>query len=159
MHRVQKAIRPQLGIYTLPITLSFRHQHAEGRQVLILAAQTVAEPGPHTRPVSLLGARLEERDCRVMIDSVGVQGADDAQIIHHLSHMWEQTTHPRTAFSMPGKVNIRAHHRKGWLPRGHPGKPLTATESGRDLLAHHGAQFRPIVKTLKLRYATALKQL
>ena len=53
-----------------------RVQHDERRQVLVRAAEAVAEPGAHARPAGNLAAGLNVGDRRVVVDRLGVHRLD-----------------------------------------------------------------------------------
>ncbi len=57
-----------VGLVAAPL----RDHHDERRQVLVLAPQAIAEPGPQPRPAGLLRAGLDEGDRRVVVDRLGV---------------------------------------------------------------------------------------
>ncbi len=79
----QKAASPVVVEEQLPagFPLVARRHHDERRQVVGLASQAVAEPGPHTGPPGNLRPGHEERDAGSVIDRLGVQAADDADIV------------------------------------------------------------------------------
>ena len=54
------------------VAAALRDHDDERGQVLVLAAQAVAEPGAQARPAGLLAAGLDERDGRVVVDRLGV---------------------------------------------------------------------------------------
>ena len=72
--RRQEAVAPQAREQRLVGVdgARLRNQHDERRQILVLAAQAVADPGAHAGPAGLLAAGLDERDGRIVIDGVGV---------------------------------------------------------------------------------------
>src|SRR6185312_2613647 len=53
----------------------------EGGEVAGLAAQAVAEPGAHAGSAGDLGAGEEEGDAGGVVDGLGVEGADEADVV------------------------------------------------------------------------------
>ena len=58
--------------WSVLLPLRLRDHHDERRQVLVLAAEAVAEPRAQARPAGLLVAGLDEGDRRVVVDRLGV---------------------------------------------------------------------------------------
>ncbi len=56
-------------------------QDAKRGQVLIGRAEAIAQPRPHRRPPGNLRSCLKEGDRRVVVDRLGVNRADDAEIV------------------------------------------------------------------------------
>ena len=74
--------------------VGLRDQHDERRQILVLAAQTVADPRAHARPAGLLAAGLDEGDGRIVIDGVGVDRLDDGDVVDDLGGVRQQFAEP-----------------------------------------------------------------
>src|SRR5438132_8584685 len=74
-------------------------EHSEGRQVLILGAQAIAEPGPKRWPTA------EDRTCVHLADAVGMiqtitpAGADDRKIIDAFGGVREPIRNPEAALT------------------------------------------------------------
>src|SRR3546814_2582461 len=90
-YRIKKAIVPELGIHARSVSFSLGYQYTEGRQVLIFTAQAITEPGAHAGAVALLGPGLEKGNGRVMVNGIGMQGADNADVVHYLRRMGERS--------------------------------------------------------------------
>jgi hypothetical protein len=73
-----------------------REEHDKRRQILVLAAETVAQPRAHTRTAWLLKAGLDERDRRVMVDRFGVHRLDDGDLVDNLRGVGQELADPRT---------------------------------------------------------------
>ena len=97
----QKARSPQpreqrlIGIQRLRL----REHHDERRQIMVLAAQPVADPGAHARTAGLLAAALDERDRRIVIDRVRIHRLDDGNVVHDLGGVRQQFADPGAAIS------------------------------------------------------------
>ena len=85
--RRQEAAAPQPVVERLVgrVAGALRDQHDERGQVLVLAAEAVAEPGADARPAGELGAGLEEGDRRVVVDRLGVHRLDEAELVGDLA--------------------------------------------------------------------------
>src|SRR3546814_9805957 len=105
-YRIKKAIGPELGIHALSVSFSLGDQYTEGRQVLIFTAQAITEPGAHAGAVALLGPGLEKGNGRVMVNGIGMQGADNADVVHYLRRMGEQVADPCPGLSEIGREPV-----------------------------------------------------
>ena len=81
----QEARAPQLR----PHHRQTRAEHDEARQVLVLRAQTVGEPGSHGRAAGELIAGVHHEQRRFVVRAVRVHGADDADIVDALAQIRE----------------------------------------------------------------------
>ena len=79
--RRQKSAAPQPVVERLVVRIAaaLRDHDDERRQVVVLAAQSVGQPGADRRPAGKLEARLEERDGGIVIDRLGVHRLDEAK--------------------------------------------------------------------------------
>ena len=91
---------------------ALRDQHDERRQVLVLAAQAVAEPGADARPAGELGAGLEEGDGRVVVDRLGVHRLDEAEVVGDLRGVRQQLADPRARLAVLGELEERRRDRE-----------------------------------------------
>ena len=137
MRRRQEAAPPQPREDRLARVLAraLRHHRDERRQVLVLAAQAVADPRPHAGVARLLVAGVHVGDRRVVVDRLGVHRLDDAHLVGDRLHVREQVAHPRAVLAAAPARPQRRDDRIRRLAGGHPGEPLVALDRGGDLLA------------------------
>jgi hypothetical protein len=126
-----------------------RQQDDKRRQVLVLAAQPVAEPRPHARSAGLLKPGLDECDSRVVIDRFRVHRLDDRDVVDDLRGVRQQFAHPRARLSVLRERIDRAGHRQQRLPH-RLGNPLPLTNGVRDLRALVLRQRRLVIEGLEL---------
>ena len=69
-------------------TADGRH-HDEAGKLVGLCSQTVEQPGTHARPAADRRAGIHERVSRVVVNRLGLQRADDAQLIGDRAQVWE----------------------------------------------------------------------
>ena len=102
----QKAAAPQAREERLVRIqrLRLREHHHEGRQVVILAAEAVADPRAHAGTPGLLAAALDEGDRRIVIDRVGVHRLDDRDVIHDLRRVRQQLADPRARIARAART-------------------------------------------------------
>ncbi len=88
-----------------------RRDRDEGRQVLALAAQSIADPGPDTGPheVRLTGVQSQQR--LAMCRALGVQRADHAQLVGVPGQLRKQLADPDAAFAVLGELKRRTEQR------------------------------------------------
>ena len=153
----QKTAPPRRGVERLRAA-SFREENDEGGEVLVLRAQAVGEPRADRRTSALLRARLHKHHRRLVVDGLGVGGADDAELVDDLGRVREETAHPRPAPPVLLEINERAHERERRLVRDHAGVALRAPHRVGDLLSVPPRQRRLVVEELELRRPAALEQ-
>ena len=100
---VEEAVAPESSVEWLPALVLGDEDH-ERRQVVIITAESVAEPGSDGRPPGNLRSGLKERDGGIVIDGLSVQGAHEAQLIDDLRRMRQEFADPRAALSVTSKV-------------------------------------------------------
>ena len=130
-----------------------RDQHHERRQILVLAAQPIADPRPHAGPSRLLAAGLDERDRRIVIDRLGVGRLDDGDVVDDLGVMRQQLAEPGAGLAVLREVEERLGDRQRRLARGHAGDALALPDRIRKLGALHASQASACNRTV--RSATA----
>ena len=65
-------------------------QNDKTRQILLLAAEAIAEPRPHTGPPGLLMSRLQICHSGIMIDRFRVHRFDETQVVGHRAQLRQQ---------------------------------------------------------------------
>ena len=69
----------------------------KSRQVLILATQTVEDPGADARAAEVEGARVHLENGAAVVDAVAHHGTDDAELIRQFAHPGEEVAHGNAA--------------------------------------------------------------
>ncbi len=128
--RRQKAAPPEAIVERLIVRVAaaLRDHDDEGRQVLVLAAQAVAQPAADARPARELSAGLEKRDRRIVIDRLGVHRLDEAKVVGHGSGVRQQFADRGPAVAVTGEPELRRGDGEAVLPRGHAGEPLPVAD-------------------------------
>ena len=150
----QKPIAPKARVQRL-VDAVLGNQNHEGRKILIGRTQPVAEPGTETRPTCDLGPGLKEGDGRIMIDGLGVQRTDDAQVVGDLGSPGQQLADPSPRLAVTGEFEDRPRHRQRRLLGRHPGQALPHAHTGRKILAGPLHQLGLVVEGLQLRRTAA----
>ena len=98
----QKAAAPHAGEKRLRHRLRTprRRQHHKGRQVIALAAETIAEPRAKTRKAWHLTSRHDKSARRIVVDRVRVHRLDQSDVIDVFSRVWQQLAHPAPALPL-----------------------------------------------------------
>jgi hypothetical protein len=146
----EKAVAPEARVERLVDAL-LADEHDEPGQVLIDAPEPVTEPRPHARPPGELVAGLEKRDRRVVVDRLGVERFDEAQLVHHLRGPRHQLADGRLAFSVLRELEDRPGERQRRLVARHAGQPLPHANARRQILAVALVEQRLVVKQIMLR--------
>ena len=126
----QESIAPKSRIQRL-VNAILGNQDHEGGKVLIGGTQPVAQPRAKTGPTGNLRPSLKKGDGRVVVDGLGVQRTDDAQVIGHLGGPRQQLANPRARLAVTGEFKDRPRHRQRRLLGRHPGQSLPHPHTGR----------------------------
>src|SRR5262249_7305201 len=87
---------------------ALRDQHDKSRQVRGLAAQTIGDPRTHRGPANDLRPGVHERVRRIVVNSIGGHGADDADVVRDGAEMWEEFCHFRAATAESFERRLRS---------------------------------------------------
>ena len=154
----QKARAPEaveealLGVARLGV-----HHHVV-RQVVIHAAEAIAQPGPQARPTGHLTAGLDVGDGRIMIDRLGEGGVHHAEFLHHASGVRQQFAHPHAVgivVVLGEAILARRERQTAFLVGRHSGDPLPVADMIRQLLAKLLLHRRLVVPHVVLTGAAA----
>src|SRR5207237_2656373 len=132
---------------------ALRDHNDKGRQVLILAAQAVTEPGAEAGAAWLLMARLNVGDGRVVVDRLGVHRLDDGDVVHDRAHVRQQLADPSATVTTRNKVKRGGHARKRLLKRRHAGHALAHAHGAGQFGAVVLAELRLVVEQVDVRGA------
>ena len=124
----KKAVVPVAGRHRLSTS---GEENDKGRQILVCAAQSVAEPGAHARPAGEGTSGLQEGDRRVMVDGIGRGATDETDVVCNFRHVLEQDIHVHAGLPMPRELVLGGHHVDGALSACHGGQALISTNLGR----------------------------
>jgi hypothetical protein len=146
----QKTRAPQAAIQRLVPRLAAGDEHYECRQIVVGAPQAVADPRAHARPPRLLASGLDEGDRRIVVDRLGVQRVDEAQLVHDLRGVRHQLADRRAALAVPVEFEERGSEWLAFLLRGHRRQPLPHADGVGDFVAVPFFQLGLVVEQLHL---------
>ena len=137
---------------------ALRDHRDEGGEVLVLAAEAVARPRAHAGVAGKLIPGVHERDRRVVVDGLGVQRLDEADVVGDCLMVRQQIADPRAVLAAEFARLERGHHRIGALVARHAGEALRAFDRRRDLLAGVLVEHRLVVEKIDVRETAALEE-
>ena len=97
MHGGQKAAAPRRVGQRLA---DAGHQHDERGQILVLAAEAIAEPRAHRRAAGKLRTGVHEERGRVVIERLGVKALHEADVVHDGPELREQFAQPHAGLAV-----------------------------------------------------------
>ena len=127
----------------------FRRDDDEGREVVILRAQPIADPRTDARAGETERARVHAERGFVVVRVVGFHRADHAQVVHAARDMREERTDLRAAFPVAREVKLRALEEHLVVPFA----PLVFVDGSR--LPRVGKELRLRVPRIHMRHAAA----
>ena len=110
--RGQEAAAP-VGVAAAGALLA-RAEDDEAGQVLRLAAQAVADPGPHARPAEDHRPGGHHDLAGRVVEGVGGDALDDGQVVDDLGQVRQQFGELGSRLAVPGELELRA--RAAWRP-------------------------------------------
>jgi len=134
-------------------------QHEEAGQVLVFAAQPVAEPRAGAGAAGLLGTGHDVGRCGVVIDRLGVERFDDRDVVHDASHVWKQFAHPRAALAVLIEFEDWRGAGERSLAGGHAGDSLAISNVRRELGAVELLEGRLVVEQIDVRGTAAHEEI
>jgi hypothetical protein len=93
-----------------------------------------------------------------VIDGLGVQRFDEAQVIHDLRGVRQKFAHPRAAPAVPLELERRPGQRQRRLVGGHAGETLPHAHRPGQFLSVHLGKLRLVVEQIHLRRPAAHEQ-
>ena len=158
--RGQKAAAPHALVQRLRIRRSARsrNERDKGRQVRVVRAEAIRHPCAKRGPTADLMPGLQQRHRWIVIDRLGVQRADEADLIRELRGVRQQLTQPHAALAMLRKLEHRRRDGEALLPRRHAREPLLATHGVRQILVKLRGEPRLVIKQIELRRRTRLRE-
>jgi len=94
---------------------------------------------------------LQQGHRGIMVDRLGVQGADEADLVGELRGVRQQFAQPHPAPAVLLKLEDRGRDRKTFLSRGHSGEALLAAHGVRQVLVKLRGEARLVVEEIDLR--------
>ncbi len=156
MAGVEEARSPEAGVERLAPAV-FTNHHDEIREVFVVGAEAVGEPGTDAGAACDLGSGLDKGDGGVVVDRVGIDVPHDADVVGDFVVPGNEGAHFLTALSVRGKLGADgSRHWDGGLMGGHPG--LAATCVGWKFLAVVLAEVGLVVEEFELGRAAGLEK-
>ena len=157
----QKPARPHAGEECLAVATvgKARGEHHKCRQVVAFAAQTVGEPRADGSFARDFAACHHKSAGRVVVDSVGVDGLDDGNVIDNTSRVRQDIgIGPCAAFARSLEGEFAGGNGKALLARCHGAEALAATHAFRQVFVEKFLQNRLVIPRVDLRRGTVHMQ-
>ena len=157
----QKAAAPESVVEWLVIraTTAKGSHHHKGRQVLVFAAETVAQPRAHARIAGDLATCLEKGDRRIVVNRLGVHGFDEAEFIGDAGNVRHEFADGGAAFAMLGELEDAGCDREIFLLGGHASEALALSDRVGQILAKHFLHLWLGIEQIHLRGRAGLEQI
>ena len=123
----------------------------EVRQVAVVGAERVADPGAGRRPARELKARVQELRRRVVIDVLGVHALDEAELVGDRARVRQEVADPGAALAALLERAQRTDDRERGLAARHRRQALRLAHRGRQVLAVHALERRLVVERVDVR--------
>ena len=144
----EEAAAPVTGLERLAAAAA--GEDDEGGEVLVAGAETVGEPCAHDGAAGLLVAGGEERDGWVVVDRVGVDGADERAVVDDLGEVREEIGEVHLGRAELLEFEGRADAEEVFLAAGHGGDPLAFADTFGEVLAGHFDELRFGVEEIEM---------
>ncbi len=158
MFRRQEATPPKPRVQRLAATAPLRDHHDVAGQIIARAAKAVVEPCAHAWMAKLLCAGVDVGDCRVVVDRLSVDTADECHLVGERGDVRQNLAVIRAA--LPVLFELK-HRRDTWerlLPGRHAGDSLALADGFRQLDAVNLADARLVVVHVDVRRAAGEEQ-
>ena len=129
----------------------FRREHDERGQVVALAAEAVGEPGTEARFAGDFATGHQKRARRIVVDRVGVDGADDGDVVDDLGGPREQFADPGAVLAVLGELEERGCDGEFGLAARHRGDALALADRFRQVLLKTRLEGGLVVERVELR--------
>ena len=150
--RREKAASPKPVVKGLVVGVagSLRHHHHERGQVGVFIAKAVGEPSPNAGTPRDLRSGLQEGHGGVVVDRLGMQRLDHAEVVGKGRGIRKQLAKPRSPLAMPRELEPRRRDGKTRLARRHAREPLSFADGVGQFLAVHFQHTWLMVKQINL---------
>ena len=157
----KKSGPPQSAEQTLLGVVAFGVHDDVARQVLVHAAEPVAEPRSETRTSRYLTAGLNVRDRGVVIDRLSKRAVHDAQVFRDRRCVWEKLADPDASIVvfLPGEFVFRRTDGERFLSGGHAGDALSVANVFGQVLSGHLLHFGFVVPQIVMGGSAAHEQI
>ena len=108
--------------------------HVAGK-VFVFAAESIGKPGTEGGVAELHGAGVDEGHAGVVVDGLGLHGADEADFVGDFLGVREEVGEPDAGFTTFFSFGDGSDDREGLLERGHAGDALTIADMIGEFLA------------------------
>ena len=153
VHRGQKARAPVGGAAARPFGAG--GEDDERGQVLRFAAQAVSGPGAEAGPPQLLRAGAHDDLARGVVESVGVHGLDEGEVVRDFSQARKKLREFGTRLSMFGELELGAEQGGVWVDEG---GAVIFDQICRGRFAVPLGQLRLVVEQLQVAWRASHKQ-
>ena len=94
-----------------------------------------------------------------MVDRLGVQRLDEAEVVGDRGGVRQQFADPRAALAVLLELELARRDRERLLRRGHAGEPLPLADRIGQLLREEILQLRLVIEQIDLRRAAGLEEI
>ncbi len=153
MHRGQEACAPVRCAAAR--TFAAGTEHDECRQVLRFRTEAVCRPRAHARPTKLLRAGAHQNLSRRVIESIGVHGLHNSDVVHDFGKVRQQFRQFRAALAVLRELEFRSKQCRARIDE--RGAIVLDEVRGR-LFAVPLHEFRFVVEQLQVAWRTGLEE-
>ena len=155
----QEAAAPQARVQSLIGRAGSARDHYDvGGQVLVRAAQAVADPGSKAGFAELLGAGENVGDGRIMVDGLGMHRFNDGDVIGNAANVRQGFVDPRAVLAHPFELKHRCHAGERFLSTGHGGEALTVADGIRQFFPVKFSHGRLVIEHVDVAGAAGVEQ-
>ena len=129
----------------------FGSEHDERGQVVALAAEAVGEPGTEARFAGDFAAGHQKSARGIVVDRIGMDGADDGDVVDDLGGPREQFADPGAALAVLGKLEEGGCDGEFGLAARHRGDALALADRFRQVLLKTRLERGFVVERIELR--------
>ena len=156
----EESASPKAGEDRLPgvFPCALRNEDDIRREIFIHAPQTIGNPRAHARRTGKLRARIDEGDPGIVVDRLGVHGADDRHFVGNPGGVGKEVADPLAALSPLLERDDAFADGKGRLAGGHARDPLALTDGGGQVLPVELFQRELVIKEVDVRGTARLEE-
>ena len=133
-------------------------EHDEGRKVVVEAAEAVVGPGAHAGATGELAAALEKGDGGVVVDRLGVQRTDDANLVGDAARVREEIADDGAAFAAGFEGPLAGLDGEAGLRSDHAGDALAAADRVGEVFVEALAEDGFLVEEIEVGGAAGLEE-
>ena len=140
------------------LLLVARRHDDERWQVVGLAAEPVAHPGPHARPARHLRARQEKRHAGGVVHRLRVHASDDAEVVGQAAEIRQHLAHFDAALAVLSERLDRRHGGPLGITARHRRKPRRSADAVGDVLTSPLLEHRLGIEEVDVRRPAPLPE-